>query len=62
MNLTPGIRLGDYESIAAIGQGGMGEVLRAREATPGRERDGQRFVMVEHGWFQELAQRKPQAR
>ena len=30
--LTPGIRLGPYEVISAIGAGGMGEVYKARDA------------------------------
>jgi Tol biopolymer transport system component/tRNA A-37 threonylcarbamoyl transferase component Bud32 len=31
MGLVPGVRLGTYEIIAAIGAGGMGEVYRARD-------------------------------
>ena len=37
MSLTPGIRIGSYEIVAAIGTGGMGEVYRARDLKLGRD-------------------------
>ncbi|HYN06281.1 MAG TPA: protein kinase [Vicinamibacterales bacterium] len=37
MPLTPGTRLGAYEIVAAIGEGGMGEVYRARDPRLDRE-------------------------
>ncbi len=37
MSLTPGSRLGPYEVTALIGQGGMGEVYRARDTTLDRD-------------------------
>ena len=37
MPLQPGMKLGHYEVVEAVGAGGMGEVYRARDTKLGRD-------------------------
>ena len=37
MALAPGVRLGPYEIVSALGAGGMGEVYRATDAKLDRD-------------------------
>ncbi len=49
MPLSVGSRLGHYDVTALIGEGGMGQVYRARDTTPSRGRsDSSKAISAHH--------------
>ena len=54
MALSPGVRLGPYEILSALGAGGMGEVYRARDPKLGRD---VAIKVVSDGFGQDLDHR-----
>ena len=49
MTLAPGVRLGPYEVVGALGAGGMGEVYRATDTSLDRRRAGERHRVDPEG-------------
>ena len=63
MALTPGTRLGVYDIIAPIGEGGMGQVFRARDTKLNRDVAlkilPDSFATIPTGWLGSPAKPRP---
>jgi len=59
MALEIGTRVGVYEVVEKIGQGGMGDVYRAQDTNLGRESGRLNQINIVLNWFEELNERVP---